>query len=254
MEGSEADVHRALVRGVLLASVAVFCALQFVTAPYGRHGRGGWGPTTSARTGWIVMESPSVVVFAAVFAAGDPPHLAAPASLAALWLVHYVHRAFVFPLRVARSAHRMPWTIVGSGLCFNAVNSYLNARWISHFGRYPPDWFADPRFGLGVALFVVGLLVNLHSDAVLLNLRAPGDATYRVPRGGLFQWVSSPNYLGELLEWTGWALATWSVAGASFAVFTAANLVPRARNHHRWYRATFADYPRERRALVPYVW
>ncbi len=96
--------------------------------------------------------------------------------------------------------------------------------------------------------------MNLHSDAVLLNLRAPGDATYRVPRGGLFQWVSSPNYLGELLEWTGWALATWSVAGASFAVFTAANLVPRARNHHRWYRATFADYPRERRALVPYVW
>ncbi len=34
---------------------------------------------------------------------------------------------------------------------------------------------------------------------------------------------------------------------------TAATLVPRALAHHEWYRERFADYPPERRALVPFL-
>ena len=65
--------------------------------------------------------------------------------------------------------------------------------------------------------------------------------------------MSCPNYLGEIVEWCGWALATWSLAGLAFALYTAATLRPRALNHHSWYRQRFPDYPPERRALVPYV-
>ena len=54
----------------------------------------------------------------------------------------------------------------------------------------------------------------------------------------------APNYLGEIVEWTGWALATWSLAGLAFAVYTAANLAPRAVANHDWYLSTFDDYPR----------
>jgi len=43
----------------------------------------------------------------------------------------------------------------------------------------------------------------------------------------------------------------WSLPALSFAIWTAANLGPRARTHHRWYQQTFADYPPERRALIP---
>lgn len=56
-----------------------------------------------------------------------------------------------------------------------------------------------------------------------------------------------------MIEWLGWALAMWSLAGLAFAVWTIANLAPRARANHRWYRAHFAAYPAERRALVPGV-
>ena len=48
-------------------------------------------------------------------------------------------------------------------------------------------------------------------------------------------------------------LATWSVAGLAFALYTAANLAPRAVANHAWYRERFPDYPARRRALVPYV-
>ena len=65
--------------------------------------------------------------------------------------------------------------------------------------------------------------------------------------------MSSPNYLGEIIEWTGWAIATWSLAGTAFAVYTAANLASRAFANHRWYRDRFPDYPSDRRALVPFL-
>ncbi|HSM13639.1 MAG TPA: hypothetical protein VLA66_06195 [Thermoanaerobaculia bacterium] len=55
-----------------------------------------------------------------------------------------------------------------------------------------------------------------------------------------------------LVVWT--ALATWSLPGLAFALWTVANLAPRARSHHRFYRERFPGYPPERRALVPWIW
>ncbi|HOU94611.1 MAG TPA: 3-oxo-5-alpha-steroid 4-dehydrogenase, partial [Polyangiaceae bacterium] len=143
--------------------------------------------------------------------------------------------------------------VVGLGFAFQCYNSYLNARHLSELGSYPDSWLGDARFLVGVTVFGLGLLLNRRSDAILRRLRAPGETGYRIPRGGGFELVSCPNYLGEILEWCGWALATWSWPGLAFALYTIANLAPRAVTHHRWYRETFPDYPPERRALVPYL-
>jgi 3-oxo-5-alpha-steroid 4-dehydrogenase 1 len=84
-------------------------------------------------------------------------------------------------------------------------------------------------------------------------LRSDGTPGYRIPRGGAFEYVSAANYFGEIVLWTGWAVMSWTAAGALFAIFTVSNLLPRALSHHRWYREQFADYPRERRALIPWL-
>jgi protein-S-isoprenylcysteine O-methyltransferase Ste14 len=105
-----------------------------------------------------------------------------------------------------------------------------------------------------VALFFAGLAVNWQADRILRELRRPGETGYKIPVGGLYGLVSCPNYLGEILEWTGWALATWSLPGLMFAVWTAANLVPRARANHKWYRETFSDYPPKRKAVLPLLY
>ena len=91
-------------------------------------------------------------------------------------------------------------------------------------------------------------------EAVLLRLREPGETGYKVPGKGLHRLVAAPNYLGEIVEWLGWALLTTSPAALGFAVYTIANLAPRARAHLAWYRARFPDYPPSRKALVPGVW
>jgi hypothetical protein len=243
----------------LALAVPTFLALRRINAPYGRHSRGGWGPTVPARVGWLVMESPAPLLFAAVYATGAHRGAPVPIALLVLWEIHYVYRAFVYPL-LLRPGARVPLTVMLLALAFNVLNGWINARWVSSVGNYPTGWFADPRFLAGVALFAGGLALNAVSDRALRRLRGPAAGSsgpagtgYRVPRGGAFEWVSCPNYLGEIVEWTGWAVATWSLPGLAFAAYTTANLAPRAVAHHHWYREHFPDYPRARRALVPFV-
>lgn len=250
---TESELHSVGVLGVLGVAVPTFIFLMVKTAPYGRHDRAGWGPTVPSRVGWILMEHPAVLLFIAVFAFGRHRAELVPVLLFALWQVHYVHRTFVFPFRMRATGKRMPLVLALTGTFFNAVNAYINARWISELGSYPVAWLGDPRFIGGVVVFGVGLAMNLHADTVLLHLRKPGETAYKIPQGAMYRWVTSPNYLGELVEWLGWALMTWSLAGLAFAVYTAANLVPRAISNHAWYRERFSEYPANRRALIPFL-
>jgi protein-S-isoprenylcysteine O-methyltransferase Ste14 len=234
-------------------AAATFVATTWISAPYGRYERPGWGPTLQSRVGWAVMESPAVIAFAAFYVSGEHPRDAGSVALLALWMSHYLHRAFVFPLRLKEKGKRMPWSVVAMGMTFNTYNAFINARSVATDASYGPPWLLDPRFLVGAAIFAAGYAVNRWADRVLVRLRAPGETGYKIPRGGLYELVACPNYLGEAVIWCGWALASWSWAGAAFAVYTLANLAPRARSHLGWYRATFPDFPRERRAMIPWV-
>ena len=250
---TEAHLFPTLVGVMFGWAILTLLGVLFIVAPYGRHARGGWGPVVPARIAWVTMESPAAVGTALVFAFGAHRSEVVPLVLLAMWEVHYVNRTFVYPLRLRGAAKPMPALVVLLGFLFNSFNAYLNARWISHFGEYAPSWLADPRFLLGAALMATGFAVNLWADGVLRKLRRPGETGYAIPRGGLYEWVSCPNYLGEITEWLGWALATWSLAGLAFALYTAANVGPRAVSHHAWYKEQFPAYPPKRKALMPYV-
>ncbi len=241
---------------LMLGLAAVTCvSLFFIPAPYGRYVRNGrWGPRMNTTAGWVVMEAVSPLTMGLLFALGDHPGRATALVFLAWWLFHYLYRAFVFPFRRRGGTRQMPVLVVALGVVFNLAIGYLNGRWLFHFGpALGVGWFEEPRFLVGALLCFVGFAVNYQSDTILIRLRKPGETGYRIPRGGLYRFVSCPNYLGEMIEWAGYALATWSVSGLTFAVWTAANLVPRAVAHHRWYRATFPDYPPERRAILPFL-
>jgi hypothetical protein len=249
----ETDLYWSLLWVMLGLGAATFVALTVIVAPYGRHQRRGWGPTIPSRVGWIVMESPAVLAFVGIFALGEHRAELVPLLLLGLWQIHYVHRTFVFPFRMRSEGKRIPILIVLLALAFNCLNAYLNARWLSELGSYATSWLTDPRFLVGVFVFAAGFAINVRADSALIALRGPGNEGYGIPRGRLHDLVSCPNYLGEILEWIGWAVAAWSPAGLAFAFFTAANLVPRALSNHRWYKATFPDYPARRKALIPFV-
>lgn len=244
-------LHRMLALGVLASAIPVALYLLFRPAPYGRHGAAGWGPALAARPGWILMETPASLVFLAAFATGRHARELGPLLLLALWQLHYAYRAFVYPLRL--QGKPIPVAIALSGAAFNVVNGAINGRATSHEDAHDLPALLAPLPLAGLLLFLAGLVVNRWADARLRQLRRGNPGSYEVPRGGLYELVSCPNYLGECVQWGGWALLTRSLAGLAFFVFTAANLVPRALAHHRWYRRSFPNYPRARRAIVPYV-
>lgn len=233
-------------------AVGTFLMLFRIRAPYGRHVREGWGPTVPHRLGWVIMEIVSPATLVAAWLSGSGGRDVWALLFVSLWLAHYANRAIVYPFRSRWSGRRMPVAIMSSAVFFNAVNAGLNGWWFGHVADpYPSDWGSSPQVLIGAVFFVAGVVLNARADTTLRRLRKPGETGYAIPYGGFYRWVSCPNYLGEIIEWSGFALMTWSPAAATFAIWTAANLIPRAMAHHAWYRETFDEYPAERRALIP---
>ncbi len=148
----------------------------------------------------------------------------------------------------------IPIVVVIMGFAFNTINAFLIAYYfVLHQNDYTNSWFFTPWFIGGLTLFLGGYVITRKSDSILRNLRGPGESDYKIPMGFFFRYVSSPNYLGEIVQWAGWAILTSSVAGFVFLVWTVANLLPRALSHHRWYQQEFVDYPPERKAIFPFI-
>lgn len=124
---------------------------------------------------------------------------------------------------------------------------------VPYSSPYPIKWLLDVRFICGVIFFLTGFIINVISDTILRKIGSNNEKGYRIPSGFLFSSVSCPNNLGEIIEWLGWAILTWSIAGLSFFIWTIANLLPRALSHHKWYKKEFSNYPPKRQALLPFV-
>jgi 3-oxo-5-alpha-steroid 4-dehydrogenase 1 len=229
-----------------------FILLFFKPAPYGRHMTRAVGPIMNSSVGWVCMEVNSLIIMLLLFLMGNRRDNTVAIVFLGMWLFHYTHRSFIFPLRRRGGLNRMPLFIMLFALFFNLVNAYFNGRYLFMISPlYSISWLSDIRFVSGASLFLLGFVINVHSDQVLINLRKDDGREYKIPQGGLYRWVSCPNYLGEIVEWTGWALATWSLAGFAFAFWTIANLSPRSRSHHQWYKKHFEQYPANRKALIP---
>lgn len=251
----ERYIYNILLYFIFIISFIVFISLLFINAPYGRFTRSGWGLRINPKISWFVMECPAFFVPIICFLTGNKKTSLVAVIFLCIWMMHYFQRTFIYSLLLKSRKNSFPVTMVLFSIIFNVVNGYLNGRYLFYFSpEYKISWLKDPRFIVGIMLFLTGYIINLTSDKILRRLRKnQNNGSYLVPFGAFYKYISSPNYFGEILEWIGWACATWSLAGLSFAVFTIANLAPRALANHKWYIKNFPDYPKERKALVPFI-
>ena len=235
-------------------AVVIFPVLLRVTVPYGKHTHEKWGPLIPSKWGWLLMEIPVLVVISWYFFTGKVEKSSVVYVFYGLFMLHYLHRTFIFPFMMRDKGKKMPVVIVLMGIFFNFCNGFFNGYWLGNFSSgFDASWFFDVRFITGILLFFAGMLINIYSDQQLIKLRKGGKQGYYIPRGGLFNYVSSPNLFGEIIEWAGWAILVWSLPAFSFALWTIVNLVPRALDHHRWYKKYFKDYPEDRKAVFPFL-
>jgi 3-oxo-5-alpha-steroid 4-dehydrogenase 1 len=166
----------------------------------------------------------------------------------------------------------MPILIALMGAVFNVVNVYLIAGWL--FFVAPVDYYApvadfisgnfaaavtSPKpvaFIIGLVVFFSGMAINWKADYIVRHLRKPGETGHKIPYGGMFRYVSSASYFGEIVEWTGFAIMSWSIAGLVFVLWTCANLVPRSAKIHQRYFNEFGDTYKglNRKRVFPYIY
>lgn len=241
----------------IFIALIVHVTMFYVTAPFGRHTSEKWGLLIDNKLGWMLMELPSLLIMTYYLCWGRQSFSSHAWVLFGLWILHYFHRSLIYPLRIKATPKKMPLVIAVSAILFNSVNASLNGYYLAELApleKYNQTWLSSPHFLLGIILFTVGFAINLRSDSILINLRKPGETGYKIPRGFLFTYVSSPNLFGEIIEWAGFALMAWNLPALSFMVWTFANLVPRAKNHHDWYLGHFSDYPKERKIVFPFLY
>eukprot|EP01111_Echinosteliopsis_oligospora_P017215 TRINITY_DN7384_c0_g1_i1.p1 TRINITY_DN7384_c0_g1~~TRINITY_DN7384_c0_g1_i1.p1 ORF type:complete len:277 (-),score=55.75 TRINITY_DN7384_c0_g1_i1:116-946(-) len=242
--------------------------LPLFPAPYGRLNKlKGFG--VSPVIGWMVMESPTVWLAPILYVLGKPELTTGNiynTFLLILFEIHYVWRTIIQPLTMPSSAKSslMHVSTIASAFVFQIQNVFLIFFYLFFMADtkfYNASMFYDPRFFVGFAMYVWGSYINRQSDGILRNIKknstaspsAPPEKRYSIPRGAMFEYVSAPNYFGETVEWFGFGIMMWSAGGILFGYWTLSNLLPRAISSHNWYKRTFRNYPKDRKAMIPFL-
>ena len=250
------ELFHLILIGFSIVGLIVFIALFFVKAGYGMFRTAQWGFSIPNKIGWLLMEAPVFFVMLILWLQSDRSVLSVPFLFFLLFELHYFQRSFVFPF-LMKGKSRMPVAIMLMGVIFNLLNGYIQGEWL--FFLAPEDLYSSAHLcrincWIGILVFFLGMGINWHSDYVIRHLRQPGDTRHYLPEKGLYHWVTSGNYFGELLEWTGFALATASPAAWVFVWWTFANLAPRAYAIRQKYREEFGvEAVGKRKCLIPYI-
>lgn len=253
---------------MFIVGLVVFIALYFVDAGYGKMRTEKWGPAINNKVGWFLMEAPVflVVMYLYIKSVAVEGSVTAKAPYWVFLLIfeiHYFQRSFIFPF-LMKGKSKMPVAIMALSVLWNLINGYIQGYWLFHLAPqdeyyqqlYSISWLVDPRFIIGLCIFLIGMGINLHSDYVVRHLRKPGDTNHYLPKKGLYKYVTSANYLGEITEWLGFALLTWSFAGLLFFWFSCCNLIPRANSIYNKYAEEFPDeFDRKRlKRIIPFIY
>ncbi len=246
-----------------LIGLVVFVALYFVDAGYGKMRTEKWGPAINNKIGWFLMEAPVfiVVLYLWLVSPYQETRMMPFVAFLIIFEFHYFQRSFVFPF-LLKGDSKMPIIIMFLSVVWNVINGYAQGWWLFHLApKYFPEmytgaWLTDPRFIVGVLIFIAGWCINMHSDHVIRHLRQPGDTKHYLPKKGMYKFVTSANYLGEITEWLGWAILTWSAAGALFFWFSCCNLVPRANAIYLKYEKEFPEeFDRKKlKRIIPFIY
>lgn len=241
-----------------ILAVIVFVALFFVDAGYGIFYNKKWGLSVSNKLGWVLMESPVSVAMILFWLCSDRVSNVTCFVFLIFFEIHYLQRSFVFPF-LMRGKSRMSLAIVFLGMIFNVLNVFMQGGWIFYHspeGLYTTSWLTTPQFIIGTLVFFGGMIINMHSDYIIRHLRVPGDNKHYLPKTGMFKYVTSANYFGEFIEWVGFAILTWSLSGVVFALWTFANLAPRAARIYNHYKKEFVVELNTKKVkrIIPFIY
>ena len=200
-----ADILRLSTVSMIVTAVVTFVALTFyITAPFGRHTRKGFGFHVKAELAWFLMEIPNIFITATVYTttividdlatnnsitdefsdnlsenSRFNYHLPTPNKiLMLLFVLHYLNRSIIYPFRMGYYSQRntpMPITVMLCAFAFCTWNGFNQSVSLLIINMHREDYIYAPSFIIGVLMFFVGLVINIRSDNILFGLRKEQD-------------------------------------------------------------------------------
>ena len=243
--------------GFIMFDIVTFISLLFLKAEYGRHNnRSEKWLIVSDTFAWIFQEFPTLAIsmfYTLNYFLYSEKINYIKFIFISFYNLHYIHRTLIYPFKLLSKSKKMPIDIVIMAFTFNIFNATMINRSIFLFSEYNSQIFFTRSFYFGSLLYFLGMFINLYHDYYILNEKKKRNGNYFIPKSFLFNYISCPNYLGEIIEWIGFAIASQNSCAFLFAISTFSNLFPRALTHNEWYRAKFKEYPNNIKAIIPYL-
>jgi len=222
------------------------------------------GPQISWKTVFIIEYAGPIFIHLAIyllpglFYGQAVEHSLAQKVMVCMAVAHYLKREYE-TFFIHRFSHAtMPFTNIFK----NCTHYYIFGGVMLGYFNYGPAFAKGSVFDtqmstMWIVFSVIGFiffeLSNMCTHAILRNLRPPGTKIRRIPRGYGFNLVSCPNYLFEILSWVFFSFVSGSWASWFFVLVSSVQMYFWAVKKHSIYKKEFPNYPKNRKALIPFI-
>jgi very-long-chain enoyl-CoA reductase len=235
-----------IIYGGLALAVLVVMPLELAGRAMMEYGRFRGAKGISSRSGMLLIYG-APLVFLVI---GALPYLSSPSThqliLFAALFIHFAKRTLevLFVHKYSGTMNQMTAIFIAA---FYSLTTFLPA----YMNRQALQ-SADALTYLGVLIFVYSEFVNFIHHKILRDLRQ-NTMDYVIPHGGLFGRVVCPHFLFEIISWFGMFLIFRHLSMFLFFAFTATYLTARSLRTLKWYRGKFPDFPKNRKAILPFI-
>lgn len=229
------------------------------------------GPQVSWQTVFLVEYSGPLIIYGLLWLIRQPMlgtstwvtpitnHAGLRQLALACWMGHYVKR-LLETVFVHRFSHA---TMPVANLFKNCSYYFGFAAFIGYFVNHPLytlPTYGCPQICVGFSLFLLGEYGNLCCHLTLMRLRPAGSVVRKIPQPEanslitrMFNLVACPNYTYEAISWLGFSIMTQSLPALLFTIIGFAQMSAWAVQKLKKYRREFPDFPRHRKAIVPFL-
>ena len=116
----------------LTLAVIIFFILLKINAPYGKFFNKDFGLSLNYKLGWFIQEIVSPLTFSFFFFHGPIQKNIITWIFFSIWILHYIYRSIVFPLRMNKNNSKIPMAIILSAILFNSINGFTNGFYFSY--------------------------------------------------------------------------------------------------------------------------
>ncbi|GAN09360.1 3-oxo-5-alpha-steroid 4-dehydrogenase family protein [Mucor ambiguus] len=207
---------------------------------------GASGMSISSFNGMLLIYSPSLIVSILFFiwSINDYRMLMISAAIFA----HYLKRVLevVFIHRYSGQSKLKDNTLIST--FYFSFTSF-----IYKMSLHVPE--SDSKLALcGVAMFILGEYTNFYHHLLLRQLRKDGSKEYKIPSGGLFDYVWCPHYLGEIISFVAMVLLTQHILILILQLGSAGYLATRAYNTKKCSSDTYDTKHEAILPLIDHLW